>query len=190
MTQKHKTIMTIMKAPASSWFCEPWCSRADRRWRLGDVQPPLMRSGAPIPSSQKVAAKLSAFLQNIKKWLFSTFDRALHFLHRETNNSPARGRMKTLSPNTCRPSLPQLIYTLPCDMRGIIMQSEERPGSIIWCVTEAWQKHNVMSHFSTLNSLALKQLCDPILTCGWNRGQCPWAPLCSEINEPVQVCFM
>ena len=56
-----------MRAELHSWSCEPWCSRADRCCRLRHVQPPLMKSGAPIPPGQKSAGEAHCFPAECQK---------------------------------------------------------------------------------------------------------------------------
>lgn len=46
--------------------CEPWCGCDDRRCRLRDVQPPLMKSGALIPPGQKVPLRLTLLLLRVR----------------------------------------------------------------------------------------------------------------------------
>lgn len=110
-----------MRAQVHSWFCEPWCSRVDRRCRLGDVQPPLMKRH-PIPPGQKVPAKLTVFLLNVKNEFVKSYIRQsqwggngskyffiinnqfqlcnLYIVKHASgaDNSPASGLMRTSSP--------------------------------------------------------------------------------------------
>lgn len=52
-----------------------------------------------------------------------------------------------------------------CDMRDIKMQSGDRPSQLCSVLYwEKWQKYDIIPHLSTLTSLVMKWLADPVLT--------------------------
>lgn len=136
----------------------------------GDVQPPLMKSGAPIPPGQKAPLKLTVFLLHVKKWVckklhwlepnefFMIINQfqlcALYILQYASgaNNSPASGLMKTSSPevsaapNTCRSSVPQLRYTLTVWHERYKNAIWGAAKSIMWCVIGGRDRNTTSSH--------------------------------------------